>query len=268
MLERTCVTGCGRPAGDFMLCSGCWGEVEQSLKSVQWLADELQVTITKQAKTGRGIGVVARASETPIPFSVEAGERQDELRTVLVGWVRVLWEHYGAGRFDTEDTLEGMASWLLRHPSWCRMHPAADELWDEIRDSVRRAGQIIDLAPGRIYLAPCGQDLEDGSECREELYGRENRAIARCRSCGTEWDVNARRQWMLARVHHEEANSVRLSTLLASLGVEVASSTIRTYVQQGRLVVRSRDKRDRPQYRVGDLLRILFPTDRGMKTAA
>lgn len=257
----TCITGCGRPVEDALLCSGCWGEVEQALRSVSWLADELQVTITKQAKTGRSLGIASRASETPILFNVEARERQDELRDVLVAWVRTLWECYGAGSYDSDDTLPGLAAWLLRHPSWCRQHPAADDLWDEIRDGIRRALQIIDLAPDRIYLAPCTADLEDGSECREELYGRENRRVARCRACGTEWDVNVRRQWMLERVHHEVANSVRLSALLASLGVEVASSTIRTYVQQGRLQVVSRDKRGKPQYRVGDLLQILFPVD-------
>ncbi|GAA2773977.1 hypothetical protein [Saccharopolyspora taberi] len=265
----TCITNCGRPVEDALLCSGCWGEVEQALRSVSWLADELEVTITKQARTGRGIGIATRASETPILFNAEARDRKDELRCTLVGWVRVLWEHYGTGRFDAEDTLEGLASWLLRHPSWCRMHPAADELWDELRDSIRRAVAIVDLAPGRIYLAPCTADLEDGEMCREELYGRENRSTARCRACGTEWDVNARRQWMLARVHHEHANSVQLSGLLAALGVEAAPSTIRTYVQQGRLKVRSRDQRGKPQYRVGDLLEILFPTDHDLtKTAA
>ncbi|MGW1676016.1 hypothetical protein [Saccharopolyspora sp. NPDC002376] len=235
---------------------------------MSWLAEELQVTITKQARTARGIGIATRASETPILFHAEARERQDELRDVLVAWVRTLWESYGAGTYDSDNTLTGLASWLLRHPSWCRSHPAADELWDEIRDSVRRAVQIIDLAPDRVFLGVCDIRQEGGTVCEGLLYAREGRRFTRCHGCGTEWDVDQRRRYLLGRMPHRLANSVQMSRLLASLGMELASSTIRTWArprtvggeaQPPRLPARGQDEKGRPLYMVGDVLTILFP---------
>ena len=182
-----------------------------------------------------------------------------------------------AGRFDAEDTLEGLASWLLRHPSWCRMHPAADELWDEIRDSVRRAVQIVDLAPDRAFLGVCDIRQDDGTVCEGLLYAREGRRTTTCRKCGVEWDVNKRRQFLLGRMPHRLANSVQMSQLLASLGMELASSTIRTWArprtvggewQPPRLPSRGRDEKGRPLYMVGDVLAILFPTDHDLANSA
>ena len=59
---------------------------------------------------------------------------------------------------------------------------------------------------------------------------------------------------MRDRARDRLANSVQLSGLLAALGVEVASSTIRGWCSTGKLVVRGRGQRNRPLYRVGDVL--------------
>ncbi|MCA1191634.1 hypothetical protein [Saccharopolyspora sp. 6V] len=262
-----CITNCGNPVEDAMLCNGCWGQVEAALRSVSWLAEELQVTITRQSVGARGPKSATPVDETPILFNVAARERQDDLRTVLVGWVRCLWEWRGADQLDCEDTLEGMAAWLLRHPTWCRQHEAADELLDEVRDAVERCVQVIDRAPDRVYLSLCDADLEDGTVCEARLYGREDRHVATCRECGTRWDVPVRRGWMVARAAHEEANSVRLSDLLAALGYAVPSSTIRTWARQEKIKAVRRDERGRALYRVGDVLELAFP-QQGRQSAA
>ncbi|MCA1185723.1 hypothetical protein LCD36_04555 [Saccharopolyspora sp. 6T] len=262
-----CITNCGNPVEDAALCNGCWGQVDAALRSISWLAEELQVTITRQSVGSKGPKTASAPDETPILFNVAARERQDDLRTVLVGWVRCLWEWRGADRLDCEDTLEGMAAWLLRHPTWCRQHPAADELWDEIRDAVERCVQVIDRAPDRIYLSLCDADLDDGTVCAARLYGREDRSTATCRECGTRWDVTERRGWMVARAAHEEVNSVKLSDLLAALGYAVPSSTIRTWARAGKLERRGKDERGRPTYLVGDVLELAFPQNREQSAA-
>ncbi|WP_190824666.1 hypothetical protein [Saccharopolyspora pogona] len=257
-MKPPCVVGCGRQSAQ-PLCTDCWNRLETALRSVAWLAPELRTTVTRQAKTGLSIGIVTRAAETPVPVNLEASQRGDHLRDVLAAWMRCLWEDYGIGPIERCDTTARIAGWLLRHDSWCRRHPAAFDLYSEITEAVARCVQIVDRRPDRIYLAPCGAELSDGGGivCAADLYGVEGQSIVRCRSCGTRWDLYERRDWMLAQVEDRMANSVQLSDLLASLGVEVASSTIRTWYSTGKLDVADHDHRGRPLYRVGDVMAIL-----------
>lgn len=258
---RFCVTGCGRHSAE-SLCTACWGQLDAALRSVAWLVDELQITITRQAVTGGSVGVAARAAETPVPVNVEASGRGDHLHGILFSWMRCLWEDYGIGPIEKVRTTAGLADWLQAHAEWCRRHPAAFDLYDEIMRAVHQCRQIIDRRPDRIYLAPCGAELADFSLCPADLYGVEGQAIVRCRSCGTRWDLTERRDWMLAQVEDRTANSVQLSGLLASMGVEVASSTIRTWYSAGKLGVADHDHRGRPLYRVGDVLEIMAQRQR------
>lgn len=266
MSDCSCVT-CGNPSGDLFLCGSCWGQLERDLGDVAALADELEVTITRQAKTGHGIGVTSRSAEKPLLFHAAASQIKDDLRSVLVGWVRDLWETNGHGRLECDDGTVGLSRWLLRHPTWIRLHPAADELHDEITDAVRRCWQIIDRAPDMMLLGQCGAEC-NGIRCDDYVYGHKGKRVARCRTCGTSWDVEERQQWMREEVQDRLANSTQLSTLLAGMGIEVASSTIRNYARPRKsgdqfkpplIEARGMDGR-RPLYRVGDVLDLLAPS--------
>lgn len=255
---KPCVVGCGKQSAE-SLCTDCWSRLEANLRSITWLTPELRTTISRQSNTGLPTGIVSRAAETPMPINIEAVIRQDRLHDLLAAWQRCLWEDYGVGPVERLTSAPALAKWLITHQSWCRQHPAAHDLFDEITTAVRSCAQIIDRRPDRIYLAPCGAELNDSGSvlCEADLYGVEGQTIVRCRTCGSRWDLRERRDWMLDQVQERTANSVQLSDLLASLGVEVASSTIRTWCGAGKLEARGRDHRGRPVYRVGDVMELL-----------
>lgn len=259
-----CVTGCGRRSA-VLMCSGCWDHVAASLRSVPWLAPELRTTIARQAKTGGPVGVVSRSAEAPLPINAAAVERHDDLRDILAAWVSCLWEDNGFGPVERLTTATGLARWLLAHPDWCRSHQAAGDLYSEIVRAVHRCAQIVDRRPDRVYLAACGAELDDGTRCEADLYGTEKRATAKCWECSTEWDLHERQEWMRDRACDRMANSVQLSGLLAALGVEVASSTIRGWCSTGKLEAKGRGQRGRPLYRVGDVLELVEQRQRGIR---
>lgn len=260
-----CVTGCGRPADEFFLCMGCWGEVERDLGDVAALAEELETTITRQAKTTSGVGVTSRSAETPLMFHQAASEVQDDLRSVLVAWVRDLWETNGADQLDAEDTLEGLSRWLLRHPTWIRTHPAGEELHDEITDAIKRCWQVIDRAPDRVYLGTCTAVYE-GVHCTEELYGHHDRQTARCRTCGTEWDMTFRREWLLDQIADRHLTAAEMSQALPSwLDQPLTPAQIRGWAHRGRIRQCGQravgPRKAVPLYRVGDVLGVLLQVD-------
>lgn len=260
-----CTTGCGRPAGDTFLCETCWRLIERDLGDVAALVEELETTISRQAKTGQCVDVGSRAAEKPLLFHQAASGIRDDLRTVLVAWVRILWETNGSGRFDCDDSLIGLSRWLMRHPTWCRLHPAADELCDEITDAIRRCWQVIDRAPDRMYAGPCSAVI-DGVECTEQLYANPNKATVHCRTCSSVWWLWDRRQWLLEAIEDEQLTATEISQALPSwLDRPVTPAMIRGWVHRGRLTAVNQrwigPRKAAAVYRVGDVLSVLMSAD-------
>jgi hypothetical protein len=63
---------------------------------------------------------------------------------------------------------------------------------------------------------------------------------------------------MLANVEDELAYSGLLAGLITSLGIPIASATIRKYAQNGKITAVDFDTRNRPRYRVGDVLDVFL----------
>lgn len=185
-----------------------------------------------------------------------------------------------------------LARWLLRHPSWIQSYSDGAALFDDLRGAVRHAKATI-YGPGdRIYLGICSAPVEspvgdDGDsvlvECQRDLYGLPQRAVVSCPECGSEWDVEARRQHMLASMEDQLLTATEMSRALPNYLARpgdkpITASMIRGYALRGRLLAHGeaaaseqdlmddaqlvREKRARgramaPRYRVGDLLDIL-----------
>lgn len=152
-----------------------------------------------------------------------------------------------------------LARWLGTHVEWIRHHEAGAELVDELRSAIREARRVLDRPPDRWYAGRCGDALADNAgPCGEDLYAKAGSRLVTCRGCGAEYDVEARREWLLSAVEDVLATAAEIARALTSLATPVTSSTIRGYVHRRRLESRGRDPRTgNPTYRIGDVLDLL-----------
>lgn len=158
---NTCATGCGRPT-DTALCRTCIDTLTKALRDVEWLYPELDVTITRQAKTTRGgVGFVTGGSESSTPANLGASRVADDLRDVLASWVQNLWTDYSVDHALLDIVIHPwpLAKWLLRHQSWMAGCSYADDLFTEVTARVSRARSAVFGPRDRVYLGICSADL-------------------------------------------------------------------------------------------------------------
>lgn len=217
----TCVV-CGAESETF-LCgsertlSGCLGKLMRRLGDCAALADELDTTLSRQDKCrGAAVGYVSSGGdENPIPVNIGAMDAGAMLRDRLGLWARDLWETYGIPDEDgslppisVDNNIVSLSRWLMRHPLWMALHPAADDLFDELGETIRLAWVSVDAASGKVYIGQCSTVMEQwwGDEdprpegpapvCFEELYAREGDWEKRCQVCLTIHNVGQRRDVM------------------------------------------------------------------------
>ncbi|WP_068924996.1 hypothetical protein [Planobispora rosea] len=272
--------------GHLRVCAACEARLIRDLAAIPALAIELDITLTRQARTGSGGTGRAEAGEevdgrtglavrrAPLPWIEAAAEARDVLKSALVGWWRELagegvgpyceaacehpsceWVHLGR---VPDDTLAGIATWLARHVARLLAHPAAEEVVDEITTAVARARHAIDRAADRIYAGPC-------DACGLDLYARPDALTVACACIDATgrrrvYDVAARRAWMFDQVIDMIGNASWVASVSTMLGSPVSPSTVRTWGGRGRLTVRgygpplNPGADPHPLYRVGDVV--------------
>lgn len=252
---------CGRPVPDAFVCASCSFKVDEALSSIgayQGLAWDLTATLTRQDRIGdRNSG--SRSAEKPLPFKENASDASQRLLTVLRYWANRIVQETGAD--PAPANLAPLAVWLRPRVGWLRHHQDGAKAFGAILDAVHEARRVIDRPPDLMYAGPCGAALEDG-ECVENLYAFPGAAYVTCRGCDTSWDVHERRTWLLTGLDDYLANSQQMARLMGYLGVTVPDSTIRYYAHKGRIAAHGKDDRSRPLYRLGDVVRTYFETQK------
>ncbi len=255
------VDRCDRPRpGNVSICGACESDLTIALAQIPDLAEQLEITLTRQTSKGSGGG-----SETPLPYGQPASEAAWVLRNALHGWVRILLDghtrpagprcescgHWTCGLIayltEPDDTIESMGAWLLKRIKSLLRQPAIEEAVDEITDAVRAAWRVVDRPADSLFAGKC-------ATCQAGLYARAGAVRVRCRECGTGYDVAAQWEAMRAQIEDQLLYSVVMGAVLRQLGVRVSDSTIRYWAQKGRIVAHGTDRSGRPIYRVGDVL--------------
>lgn len=235
-----CTTGCGRPT-DRMLCNGCLRRLRGDLADVGWLDTELAAALARQVAMAMP---GSTTSEIPLPIGRGALKARSILRSRLVGWCRDLAESHS---YELPgDTLPMMAAWLAAYEDDVAMHPAADELADEIHQAIVYAKQIVDLPANRTQFAvgPC-PELTCSGQVRVFVPAEHTDALARmeCRSCERTWDTT---QWsrlgkrIMARQGRDTA---LLDSASAAILLGVTDRTVRNWISAGRLANHGEDRR-------------------------
>lgn len=246
---------CTRPTGDdAYLCPGCTAKLRAALAEASSLDDELTTTLTRQDRVG-GQRVGGRSSETPLAYNVGASEMREHLATSLRDWVRVAsddrvltegpscsWCSHSTCTYLRrhrlpEPTITEMALWLHGQTEWLRHQQWADEALDGLLAVVRDAQRVVDAPTDRVFAGVCGAQVlvEDGfdgvpSTCPASLYARLGKAVIRCPACGTEHDVQARRDEMRAALEHMLFTAAEIATLATYLGESLGRERVRKLI--------------------------------------
>jgi hypothetical protein len=247
--------------------TGCLGRLLEDLEDLAYIAPELDVTLSGQARTSpASVGYVRSGEDRPLPLHLGASYTAEHVLGVLRSWIRALHEDNAIPRedgclppIDVDPTIESAALWLIRHPTWIAAYPAADELWREVREETAMLLRIIDIPTDRRqFLGRCS--LED-DECHEDLWSRPGAEEVTCRACNRTWGVAERRQWLLDCHRDATGTTEQLSMLVSTPEAPVSARDIQALAKSRRIrpvVPAAYGKRI---YRLGDVLDQLYPRE-------
>lgn len=258
---NTCArAACDIPVTDTTVCPNCVDTLMSALRSVPMLAAELEVTVTRQTCLGGGNGRRGRADTAPLPVDLRAADVAAQLRNALSTTVRMLWDANAprgwacvrcglpedapgphpvhCGRLvtvrplrltlDCPDTIDGMAGWLGRRPSWIAGHPAGGGIADELALITAAAWRCIDQPPTRLYAGPCNT-----GDCQADLYHRRGSHHIRCRSCSATHIVSDRSRWIMETVAGMLLDIEEMVGLANMIGHQVSDRAVRSAAWRG-----------------------------------
>jgi hypothetical protein len=190
---------------------------------------------------------------------MQASDRAYQARTSVLTWT----DYIATARHEaTPDTWTTIERFLDVRAHWLATQEAGPEALEAITAAVRTAASVVDRPADTHYAGPCTATTVDvdglPASCTGELYAQPSRATVACPRCGSEYEVAARREWLLAEAWEAVATGPDITRALAGEafgGLSVSLSTIRTWAADGRLV-RVDSLGGRPRYRVGDVLEL------------
>lgn len=237
--------------------SGCLGKLMRKLGDCAALVKELDTTLSRQDKCrGAAVGYVSNGGgEEPIPLNVGAMEAGLILRDRLALWARWLWETYGLPDedgslppIDVDNNIVSLSRWLMRHPLWMALHKGADDLYDEITETIRLAWKAVDTAPGKVYIGQCGTPMEQwwwGDEeprpegpapiCTEELFAREGDWEKQCPVCMSIHDIEKRKDALSDAMDHQYVPEGMLLSVVDKRGESLTRPMLRSLRRRKRV---------------------------------
>lgn len=251
---------CGAPTGDGgRLCKTNTDDLHRDLQSVPELVQELETTITRQARiTAEKHG--GRSAERPLPWNQHASDKASDLNTTLNGWAldvsrlgederdRLADNHYS----DTA----AVATWLARNLHTLRQHEGAGEAHNEITRVIREARWAIDRPLDYMPLGECGNDQDRDPPCETIIYGHPERQYANCRECGAQHRITDRLQWMLDHLRAQLVTIPEAVGIAHLAGKRTTEDKLRLMASRGRFLAAGVAD-GKPTYRMAEVLKAL-----------
>lgn len=251
--------GCDAETTTGYLCPPCRGRLEWLLAEVDATMDDLDTTLTRQARTGT-IGAGGRSAETPLAYHAGASDEARALRDLLKDQTSYVLEKLAdEGRMVAPPmpaTAQRLASFLLTHLDWVAAHDIAGDNLRELDAAIKACRRVIDLAPDLVTLGVCGGD--DGA-CDAPLRAVKGRPTTRCKVCGAEWDVEERRAELLA-----QANDVQVTAVEATWVLPIETRRITDWARAGHLDPVGQ-RNGRPVYALAHIARLHHLSKHGQR---
>lgn len=249
MADRPCPV-CGQPIIDVgYVCLSCGISLTKALQRIAELWPETEMTLTRQVRNGDPIG----GGEAPLMFAYDASEVRWVVTNTLTTWARHVSETRGRTipHHPERSTVVVAAAYLISEVPWIRHQEEAEALLGEVlacRGWCERV--VFGYGPTR-FVGPC-------DVCGRDMYARPGMPKVECRPCDLEYDVAARREWLLDMAEDRLERASDIVRALCGLQHQVTRQDVKNWDARGRIVPRGRDQLGRPLYRVGDVLSLVL----------
>lgn len=266
-MTTTC--SCGKPTRDnAYVCDDCLAELSKALGDVPWLAEELEVSITRQR--GAAITGGPRSTEHGLPWQEHASDAERGLRHALVTWVR--WcedervRHSSPNPDSPADTLAAMSRWLMWRVDGLAFTDLGGEAVEAIVSAVAEAGRVVFWKRRqRTYLGPCEARQVDehgipGEPCPGDVYADSEAEFGACEDCGFPYKVDQRRADLEQRLDDRLCTAAEVARMAVFLGLEVprdrVRQTVNVWAKRKRIVARG-ESGDGPLFKYGEVRSLL-----------
>lgn len=256
---------CGQPTRDHAYaCDDCGDELARVLGDVPWLAEQLDLTITRQRAKTPGSG----QSGDGAPFHEKASNILAALRNELANTVRVCIDERVRTSAPTDDwpadNLPAMSRWMLwRVDGYTRNEGFTETLRTLLRVE-SNALRAIDREAEKKFLGWC-------SECNiGAVYAHGDATEGYCaeRDCRAEYDTATARAALEDALDDRLCTASEIARLATYLGLPTSRDRVRNLVTQwnrrGRLVAHTGDE---PRYRYGEVRVLLAAAYSGADSA-
>lgn len=290
MANSTCAL-CGATNNDGWVCTTCTRETRNDLNTITRLAADATHVARNQARPGNP---TVNTSQPPPasrpPLNVHAYDtialHTERLATIAADLSEQMWGNAAA---NIPTSLTGLTTWLYNHTDAMRQasdgpgRSFAARTWPLIGKAARALERIVNGAPERQYLGPCGTtrvrpiirpvrfitreeadaELRDPPAtntetytCDGDVYADRGAAYGQCNAneCRAEYSVQGRRAWLDDVVRDHLFTAAEIADAYG-----IPRNTINQWATRGRLVTRglrnaATGPRQYPAYRVGDVL--------------
>lgn len=244
MADETCQR-CSQLTDYKNLCTKCLREIYKQLTSLAVLVVQLQVTVTRQAKTGvqqPGGG----NGEKPLMFDDNASEIAHAVQVYADYW----FLRSGGPRGDLS-TFQRVL-WLREKRAQLAQDQLIGECVHQLENLLSLAWDAVDHKPVRIYLGRC--------ECGWEMFEYADAGVYECR-CGKRHMVDTRRHENLRNAQILMVTAEQAILYLGDVfGIRIKITRIRNWGSRGQ-VHRVRDPVSGDyMYRLGEILEMLRGT--------
>lgn len=157
---RCALDGCARPVHDSLICTQHTWKLQRHLTDVPALFAELDITLSRQSKSGPTTEKVGGKGETPVAFNTGASTAATDLRAALIRWSRQ------CGKPDIKDPVAA-SSYLLAMLPELGIYGELPKLWQQIAAAHAAAERSVDAPANRtvIPVGPCPETDEHGTYC-------------------------------------------------------------------------------------------------------
>lgn len=272
---RPCTATLRRQAGDTLAVILVLREAQARLGRVDADITRGVMGVDEDARTLDG-RFPQTAAATRSPVFMPAADQIRDLRRTVERWaqhvaavvVPALCPHEScrAGRrpwclraTQRETAARGIdrdaGEWLARHVDVVRHAPWGAACAADVDRAHQAAWRCVDRPPDVWFAGKCDAPVDD-APCGHDLFARLDDGVVRCRACGAEHDVAARREIMLDTAGDVVLNASDCARALTSLEDEVKPELIWKWKQRGIVTpvdVRLVGKREEPLYRLRDV---------------
>lgn len=265
---------CPVPVDSTTLCNEHHTKLVAALKEVPGYVEELATTTTKVVAYDSRRGPRSPSRERPMPLNIKASETGRNYADTLTSWARQAADQVGEPVIHPRP--EAAAGYIRTHLQSGRLNgwDEAGRFLDWLLGQEQIILRIIDRPAPRWYAGPCpsltwNEQARAITECGADLHANTASGIVRCKNCGTEHDIDDRRDFLIARLDDQIAtvpdlveaiqrftNDTRKEDTLLNL---IYQWNRRNRIIPVRHIVRGTKRH--PLFRIGDVLALLKAAD-------